>query len=520
MKVTQEYLLETIHSLNKTNSQDIHGLNMKFVLDHLETLLPVIHHLVNICIEQSHFPSQWKISKIIPIFKADDPTSISNYRPISILPIMSKILEKIMANQLLDHLEKNNLLSEHQFGFRSKRSTTTASLFLTEHIRQALNNSHITGAIFIDFRKAFDTVNHQLLLNKLQTFNLHFSAIAMLSSYLSDRHQSVFIGKSKSPQTACNIGVPQGSILGPLLFILYINELPTICKSTQVIMYADDTVVYVSDQNLSSINSKLTSDLALLSQWLCANHLTLNVKKTECMYFHSIQKKVNLAAHDPVKLNNVPLTVATSYKYLGVILDSQLTYKLHIDKLTKQLKQRLYVFQQIRPYLTLSLAHLYLNAVVLSKMSYCLPIWGLTAAETLKPIKQLYNRAHKICTNLPFRTHQCIALDKASALSFEKYLKFTSVKLYFLIQNYHTPALISALLPRHSADRRITRSVVNLENPVPKFKNNYGQQSFFYIGAKNWNEIPTDLRRRNTLSVASFKNHYKNFLLGGQVCSH
>ena len=125
-----------------------------------------------------------------------------------------------------------------------------------------------------------------------------------------------------------------------------------------------------------------------------------------------------------------------------------------------------------------------------------------------------------VCTNLPFRTHQCIALDKASALSFEKYLKFTSVKLYFLIQNYHTPALISALLPRHSADRRITRSVVNLENPVPKFKNNYGQQSFFYIGAKNWNEIPTDLRRRNTLSVASFKNHYKNFLLGGQVCSH
>ena len=238
------------------------------------------------------------------------------------------------------------------------------------------------------------------------------------------------------------------------------------------------------------------------------------------MYFHSIQTKVNPAAHDPVKLNNVPLTIATSYKYLGVILDSQLTYKLHIDKLTKQLKQRLYVFQQIRPYLTLTLAHLYLNAVVLSKMSYCLPIWGLTAAETLKPIKQLYNRAHKICTNLPFRTHQCIALDKASALSFEKYLKFTSVKLYFLIQNYHTPALISALLPRHSADRRITRSVVNLENPVPKFKNNYGQQSFFYIGAKNWNEIPTDLRRPNTLSVASFKNHYKNFLLGGQVCSH
>ena len=173
-------MYDVINSLNKTNSLDIYGLNAKFVLDHLDTFLPVLHHLIKLCFETSLFPTQWKLAKITPILKADDPTSLSNYRPISILPIMSKILEKLMASQLLEYLETNNFLSEHQFGFRSERSTTTASLYFTEHIRHALDLSQITGAIFIDFKKAFDTVNHQLLLNKLQSSNLDLSAIKMV----------------------------------------------------------------------------------------------------------------------------------------------------------------------------------------------------------------------------------------------------------------------------------------------------------------------------------------------------
>ena len=516
--VTQQHMYDVINSLNKTNSLDIYGLNAKFVLDHLDTFLPVLYHLINLCFETSLFPTQWKLAKIIPILKTDDPTSLSNYRPISILPIMSKILEKLMASQLLEYLETNNFLSEHQFGFRSERSTTTASLYFTEHIRHALDLSQITGAIFIDFKKAFDTVNHQLLLNKLQSFNLDLSAIKMLSSYLSGRNQSVCIGKSKSPQTPCSIGVPQGSILGPLLFILYINDLPSVCQSTQVIMYADDTVVFVSGRDLTSVNNKLTSDLTCLNHWLFENHLTLNIKKTECMYFHSMQKKVDPAVHQSIKINNEPLAIVTSYKYLGVTLDSHLTYKEHVSKLVKQIKQRLFVFQKIRPFLTLSLAKLYLNAVVLSKISYCLPIWGLTTTEIVKPIKQLYNRAHKICVDLPLRSHQCIALERACALSFENYHLFTLLKLYYQIENNLTPKIISSLLPRFPLERRITRSIVNQENPVPKFNNNYGSQSFFYFGAVNWNVVPLVLR--DTSSVVAFKRHYKDFLLGGQVCRH
>ena len=200
---------------------------------------------------------------------------------------MSKLFEKILANQLTEHLESNNLLNEYQFGFRSKRSTASAILYFTEHICQSLNSGQIT--IFINLCKAFDTVNHCILLNKLKYFNWSFSAMEMVASYLSKWSQLVHIEQVTSSLLESNIGVPQGSILGPLLF-----KLLSVCKLSETIMYADDTVIFTSDSNITKINNKLSTDLDEIVKWLYQNHLTVNTKKTECMYFRSDQKNVLL----------------------------------------------------------------------------------------------------------------------------------------------------------------------------------------------------------------------------------
>ncbi len=307
------------------------------------------------------------------------------------------------------------------------------------------NDGKITGAIFIDFKKVFDTVNHQLL-----THNYSFSVQVdqpLTCCFLSDRTQLVFIEQSKSPQVPCNIGVPQGSILGLLLFILFINELPSICQSAQTIMYADDTVVFLWDWDMDVINTTLSSDLTALHQRLHKKHPTLNLTKTGCMYFRSSHKRIPI--HLQIKINDQPLEIVNTYKYLS---DSDLTYKLCAEKMTKQIQQRHFVFQKIRSYLTQSLAHMYLNAVIIAMISYCLPIWCLTSKNILEPVEGLY-QAFKIYGNSPYRSHRCQALEKV-VLSFEYYCKLNLIKPYHQIQFNLMPALMNELMPRHNSTRQ------------------------------------------------------------------
>ena len=309
----------------------------------------------------------------------------------------------------------------------------------------------------------------------------------------------------------------RGSMLGPLLFIMYINDLPTICKQTNTILYADDTVIFTSDPSINNINANLTSDLHLLNQWLNESHLTINIEKTQIMYFHSPRKTIPISTL--VTISNQAIQCTESYKYLGVLLDNHLTYNKHVISLTNKLKQKLYVYNKIRPYINQYVSNIYLNAIILSKLSYCLPVWSLTTKEILHPLERLYNRTFKIHARLSNWTHHCTALSHSNALTFTNYSKLQAIKFFYQIQSNSLPTIINSLLPNQlQRYARTTRSSTQEHIRVPRHKNKYGQHAYIRKSILTWNQIP--LQIRTTTSVTQFKQHFTNFLKTTQSCTH
>lgn len=233
------------------------------------------------------------------------------------------------------------------------------------------------------------------------------------------------------------------------------------------------------------------------------------------MYFHSPRK--SLSYTDSITFVNKDPVITKTYKYLGVLLDIHLTYRDHISNLTKKLNQKRYVYNKIRSYLSFSVSETYLHAIVFSTISYCLPIWSLTTKEITEPIARLYNRALKIHSNLPKWSHHCIALTRSNALTFQNYINSHAITFYFQIQN--STSTLAALLPTHNMRPvRLTRSVTQALMPVPPYKNNYGQKSFFHAYTKTWNDIPHHIRA--IPSITYFKKAYKLCLLNSYTCTH
>ena len=242
--VTRSEISEVIKLLKDKKTQDFCGLSMHFIKSISDQLLIPLQHIFNLSLESSVVPNQMKIAKVIPLFKSGDPLLLDNYRPISLLSSFSKILEKIVANRLCNYLELHNLLSNSQFGFRSGHSTIHPMTHFANHVSKALNEKKHTIAIFCDLRKAFDSCNHNILLSKLSRLGIRGAPLAWFANYLSNRSQFVCVNGVNSSLRTIQMGVPQGSILGPILFLLYINDLP-LCTELLALLFADDTTLYL-----------------------------------------------------------------------------------------------------------------------------------------------------------------------------------------------------------------------------------------------------------------------------------
>ncbi|CAB3997187.1 Hypothetical predicted protein [Paramuricea clavata] len=321
--VTVSHVCLLLRELSGSKTTDLDKISSKIIKIAAPLISDSLTYIFNQAITLCTFPHEWKIARVIPLFKNGKRNLPGNYRPISVLPAISKIMERILYTQLYEYLSANNILSEHQFGFRKFQFIQLQQLYLI--------------AQMIDLKKAFDTVDHEILLQKLKLVGITGSAFLLLKSYLTGRTQRCEVNGSISGENDVKCGVPQGSILGPLFFLLYINDLPACLSKTKPRLFADDTNITAAGECLSDLEDAVNSDLEMLRKWLIANKLSLNVTKTEFQIIGTKQMlKKSSVQQLKIHIQNIPIKQVFQCKTLGVTVDENLCWKSNTDNICKR----------------------------------------------------------------------------------------------------------------------------------------------------------------------------------------
>ena len=336
--VTVSHVSHLLHGLSSNKATGIDKISCKIIKLATPVISDSLTLIFNQAITLSSFPDEWKIARVIPLYKNGQRNIPGNYRPISVLPAISKIMERILYDQLHSYLTTFELLSDSQFGFRKSHSTASALLDCINEWYVNLDRKMFNLVVLIDLKKAFDTVDHQILLRKLELYGIKGQALTLLRSYLTNRNQKCQIKNSFSSERLIKCGVPQGSILGPLFFLLCINDLPYCLNKTKPRMFADDTNLTASANSLTDLEAAANSDLENLRKWLIANRLRLNVAKTEFMLIGSKPMIKNISVcHPNVLIENKQIKQVNECKTLGVTIDKHLSWKSNTEKICRNL---------------------------------------------------------------------------------------------------------------------------------------------------------------------------------------
>ena len=451
-------------------------------------------HVINRSLASGIFPEDFKDGLVTPVFKSGKKEDMDNYRPITVLPACSKILEKCIHSQLMEFLEERKLLSPTQFGFRKKRNTEYAATLLLDQIRENTDSGKLTGAVFIDLSKAFDTLGHGQILESLSSYGITGKEKDLFTNYLFGRKQSVRVGKEISPPQPVVCGVPQGSILGPLLFLLTFNDIGSVLRYSKIITYADDTVIYVSDTSKEIVQKNLQEDFHRVIKWLDSMDLVTNLKKvkTECMLFGTTQKLKNKTLE--IKSNFDSISNTSTYKYLGVKLDETLSLREHIESVYKKASARLYLLKRIRPNLTTDVALTVYKTMLIPIFTYCSIITGNYTQTVESKIINFERKAYDII----FQSQQ----TKRSKL-----IKIRELQRKRICVQVFKCMSGSACENFNDYFEVMTNNTRNKNNLIrlPKIKLQSTKKSFRFTGAKIFNELPLDIREAETLNVFNQK---------------
>ena len=424
-----------------------------------------------------------------------------NYRPISVLPAISKIMERILYDQLYDYLTKFDLLSDCQYGFRKFHSTATALLDCTNNWYINIDRKKFNLVVFIDLKKAFDTVDHQILLRKLEIYGVKGPALSLLRSYLTNRTQKCMVNGLISSEQLITCGVPQGSILGPLLFLIYINDLPHCLNKTKARLFADDTNLTATGDPICDIETTVNSDLENLRIWLNANKLSLNVAKTEFIVIGSNPMLASIADTSPnIFIDSKPIKQINECKTLGVVVDQHLSWKSNTGYICKRITSGIFALRRIREFVDRDTLLSVYNSLVRPHFNYCSEVWGIFGETQSKRLQKLQNRSARIITGMSNDADSKIALDALGWEPLNVERKKAKAKLMFKLLNDMGPKSLSSLFSYKNENTHYELRDISNALVLPQPRTNNMKKSFVFDAALTWNSIPRDIRESKSLA--------------------
>lgn len=508
-RVTVEEVALLIDATKLKKSPGIDNIQATVIKNCRDVIAPVLTKIINDSFESGCYPNGLKTARVTPIFKSGSRSSVENYRPISVLPILNNIMERTIYNRLIDFLDRHKVLYNYQYGFRSKCGTSTALTEIIAQIQSQLNDGECATGLFMDLSKAFDTVNHAILLAKLDRAGVRGVAYQLIESYLKDRSLAVYVNGQLSERQPINISVPQGSVLGPLLFLLYINDMSALELRGILRLFADDSAVFFGSNSFNTNEEDLKHDLELISEYFRLNKLTLNLRKTKFVNFGTA-KKTN-ATRRNISYQMSTIERVDCIKYLGLHIDSRLSWTNHIDHVGARISGAIGAISRLHFMPSKILVNIYFS-LVHPHLNYVASIWTVAKDTHINKLQVLQRRAIKRCYKLEDRfSTELLFNDVAQTILPLKALGvFQLCTIVYAVLNN---ILRTNMRFAYETGRRSARHSPKLKRPWKR--NGYIDGSIYYRGPMEFEKLNHELRHSASFNV--FRTNLKKYLLQANV---
>nr|CAI5833762.1 unnamed protein product [Callosobruchus analis] len=503
--ITLNRLRKTIMQLNSKATGD-ELLTVRLIKELFDTIGYPLLNIINTSLQNGILPPELKKSTVVPVPKTRNPGKYEDLRPINLMPVVEKILEILVHGELVDHLVKNEILYEGQSGFRQDHSCETACQLVCAKWKKEIDEGKIIVSVFVDLKRAFETIDRKRLLEKCEKYGLKGVVLKWLNDYLSNRWQRVKIENVYSECLKVEHGVPQGSVLGPLLFLIYINDIQHFLKESFISLFADDTLISVSGSNIKHVVEIVNREMIHLSEWLKCNKIKLNVQKTKCMVIGSRHNCQRVSDNISVKIDDISISVVDQIKYLGVQIDQQLNFSKHVDYICKKLGKKIGYFRRIAPKLSTWCKRVVYNTIIYPHFTYCSSLLIACSAEDKHKLQLLLNKCMRILLGCSKYTPIRDMLNNLKFLNIEQIIQEANLVLLFKIINKKAPNYFEKFMYK-----RMDVTDYNIRTKdhycIDRYRSKSMEKSLFIEGLKLYNKLP--LIVKNSPNVQIFKKRLR-----------